>query len=241
MEHFKQAEVARPTIADVFAAFLKEQGARLSPRSLARYRQVIGLLRSSLDTYGYQNLSPPEGQLFDGIYNAEGDAHRDFCEIFGPDKILPHLSEFLGYFMVRKVMCGHELKHAAGVVSRAVSGWLTDRGYVDRSEAKREASERLRVARDLPHAEMLAARLADHLDRIGRKVRDDEEPIEDHFSIRDVGTAAIWLEGMDGATLGPIALPVALARQCRPGWTIAGALAKRRGGWKLVEVWNVYP
>jgi hypothetical protein len=88
---------------------------------------------------------------------------------------------------------------------------------------------------------VLAARLAEHLDRIGRKIRDNEEPIEDHFSIREVDIRAIWLEGMDGARLGPIALSPALARQCKAGWTIAGALAKRRGQWKLVEVWNVYP
>ena len=55
MEH---SEVARPTIAEVFAAFLKEQEERLAPKSLARYREVIGLLEISLDNYGYQNLRP---------------------------------------------------------------------------------------------------------------------------------------------------------------------------------------
>jgi hypothetical protein len=238
MEH---PEIAAPTIAEVFAAFLKEQEHRLAPKSFARYREVIGLLRSSLDDYGYQNLSAPERHLFDRFYNAEDEAHRDFCKIFGPDKILPHLAEFLGYFMVRKVMCGYELKHAAGVVTRKLARWLADAGYADRSAAKREVSERSRIARDLPWAEVLAARLAEHLDRIGRKIRDDEEPIEDHFSIREVDIGAVWLEGMDGARLGPIALPPTLARQCKAGWTIAGALAKRRGQWKLVEVWNVYP
>lgn len=88
---------------------------------------------------------------------------------------------------------------------------------------------------------MLAARLAEHLDRIGRNIRDDEEPIEDDFSIREVDIGAIRLEGTDGARLGPIALLAALARQCKAGWIIAGALAKRRGQWKLIEVWNVHP
>jgi hypothetical protein len=238
MEHCK---IAGPTIAEVFAAFLKEQEERLAPRSLAHYRQVIGLLRSSLDNYGYQNLSELERCLLDHFDNAENDAHSDFCKIFGPDKILPHLAEFLGYFMVRKVMCGYELKHAASVVTRKLARWLADAGYAGRDEAKREVSERSRIARDLPHTQVLAARLAEHLDRIGRKICDDEEPTEDHFSIREVKIKAIWLEGTGGLKLGPIALPAALARHCKAGWTIAGALVKRRGQWKLIEVWNVYP
>ena len=202
---------------------------------------MIGLLRSSLDNYGYQNLSEPERHLLERLYNAEDEARSDFCHIFGPDKILPHLSEFLGYFMVRKVMCGYELKHSAGVVTRKLARWMADAGYVGRSEATREVSERSRIARDLPFAQVLAARLAEHLDRIGRKIRDDEEPIEDVFSIREVDIAAIWLEGTDGTRIGPVALPAFLARQCKAGWVFTGALAKRRGQWKLIEVWNVYP
>ena len=82
----KHSEIARSTIAEVFAAFLKEQEERLAPKSLARYREVIGLLRSSLDNYGYQNLSEPERHLLERFYNAEDQAHSDFCKIFGPDK-----------------------------------------------------------------------------------------------------------------------------------------------------------
>ncbi len=83
MEH---SEIARSTIAEVSAAFLKEQEERLAPKSLARYREVIGLLRCSLDNYGYQNLSAPERHLLERFYNAEDEAHSNFCKIFGPDK-----------------------------------------------------------------------------------------------------------------------------------------------------------
>ena len=31
-----------------------------------------------------------------------------FCHLFGPEEIPPHLGEFLGYFMVRKVIAGQE-------------------------------------------------------------------------------------------------------------------------------------
>ena len=67
--------------------------------------------------YAYQSLSTAESTLFDRYYNAQGDEHLEFCQLFGPDKIVANLGGFLGYFMIRKVMAGQDLKRAAGTIS----------------------------------------------------------------------------------------------------------------------------
>lgn len=40
-----------------------------------------------------------------------------FVRLFGPDKIVEALGEFLDYSMIRKVMAGEELLRAAGTVT----------------------------------------------------------------------------------------------------------------------------
>jgi hypothetical protein len=241
METASDREIALPTIAKVLSGFLAEQQKRLSAKSFSRYRLVIGLLTDSLNNYAYQALSESDAELFNRLYNAEGNEHREFCEIFGPDLILPNIGEFLGYFMIRKVLAGAELKRAAGTVTKTLARWLAEKGYVSEQEAAEGAAEGEQAARDLPRAEALARQLMEYTERHGQGAEDDEGAVEDHFTIKRVEPGRIWLEGMDGSELGPIALPPALARQCKVGWAIAGAVGQVRGRWKLLEVWNVYP
>src|SRR3954462_10843723 len=98
-----------PTIAVVLAEFLDEQKQRLSPKTFAQYKDVVGLLQHSLNGYAYVSLSERDAKRFDQRSNAPGVAHREFCEMFGPEHILPNVGEFLSYFMVRKVMAGPSL------------------------------------------------------------------------------------------------------------------------------------
>ncbi len=144
MEAARDMKIAQPTIDEVLTEFLAEQKERLSAKTLARYQEVIGLLTSSLNNYAYQALSQADADLFNRLYDAQGDEHREFCEIFGPDKILPNLGEFLGYFMVRKVIAGRELKRAAGTVTKALARWLAQKGYVPRHKWQRREPQRER-------------------------------------------------------------------------------------------------
>ena len=90
---------ASHTIEQVFDEFLGDQRRRLRPRTLSKYEDVLGLLRDHLNGYAYQSLSTAEAALFDRNYNAPGDKHLEFCQLFGPDKIVANLGGFLGYFM----------------------------------------------------------------------------------------------------------------------------------------------
>ena len=85
-------------------------------------KRVIGLLQDRLNGYAYQSLAEAGAKLFDRFYNATGAAHREFCEIFGPEHILPNVGELLGYFMVRKLFGGKETLRAAGTVTKRRRG-----------------------------------------------------------------------------------------------------------------------
>ena len=87
---------ASPTIDQVFDEFLGEQRRRLRPRTLSKYEDVLGLLRDHLNGYAYQSLSTAESALFDRYYNAQGDEHLEFCQLFGPDKIVANLGDSSG-------------------------------------------------------------------------------------------------------------------------------------------------
>lgn len=112
------AEVASTTIADVLAEFLTEQEQRLAPRTFRGYREVVELLQHNLNDYAYQTLDKAEAALFDRLYKAKGAEHREYCQIFGPERILPEI----GYFMVRKVFA--EQQGPLGEVRDEVEGYL---------------------------------------------------------------------------------------------------------------------
>ena len=92
-------QVAQPSIDDVLAQFLKEQQRRLKTRTFHRYEEVIDLLRHCLNGHGYHDLdTSPEVALYEKLYFQKS---QEFCTIFGPDKIVPSLANFLNYFMIR--------------------------------------------------------------------------------------------------------------------------------------------
>ncbi len=237
----RDAKIAQLTIGEILTEFLAEQRERLSTKTFARYREVIGLFTSSLNNYACQGLSQGDAELFNRLNDAQGDERREFCEIFGPDQILSNVREFLGYFMIRKVIAGPELKRAAGTMTKALARWLAQKGYVTEEAAANGAAEGARAARNLPTVEALARRLMEYAERNRPSIENDQDALEDHFTIHRVEPGQIWLEAMDGNEIGPIALPPALARQCKVGWEIAGTVGRTRHKWKLLEVWNVYP
>jgi uncharacterized membrane protein YphA (DoxX/SURF4 family) len=188
---------------------------------------------------GPRSLDQREAALFDRLYNAEGAEHRDFCEVFGPEKIPDCFSEFLGWFMIRHVMAGTELMRAAGTVTKRLAAWLGEQGYISADAAAGGVAEGAEAARNLPRAERLAQQLHAFCENEPTGRCDDQE--EGHFTITRVEPGRIWLESMAGDTYGPVDLPRGLSERCQEGWDLSGVVAERRGRWYLVDGWNVYP
>ena len=235
-----QIRPAGPTIANVLERFLEDQKARLSSSTFSQYRSIVQLLQHSINSYGPNRLDPADTKLWERHFNAKGEAHREFCEIFGPEHILPSVGEFLSWFMVRKIMAGKDMMRAAGTVTKKLARWLGDEGLAG-AEAVEDANERGSDAvRDLP----VARELADHINRFAESTAPEpgDDDIEDHFEVMRVESGKLWLQGLaDRRNLGPVPLPPALTRLCKVGWTISGVLGKVRARWLFLEAWNVYP
>jgi hypothetical protein len=139
---------------------------RLSSRTLRNYEDVVFLLRSSLNSYAYDSLDKVEQERWRKAYDA-GDEEA-FCHLFGPDKIPEHLGEFLGYFMVRKVMAGQELLRASGTVTKKLAAWLGEQGFITDQERREAARRGADAGRDLPRADRLGQLLHVEMERTER-------------------------------------------------------------------------
>ncbi len=93
------------TISQVFDEFLADQETRISHKTFLKYQSIISLYKSYLESYWPGH---------NGEYEKITKAGSTFCDTFGPEDATSGYSEFLGYFMPRKVMCGKETMQAAG-------------------------------------------------------------------------------------------------------------------------------
>jgi hypothetical protein len=219
------------TIDQLFAEFLADQEARLSPKTYSKYEGIIDLYRSYLERYWPGH----SGTDYDAVTGSKGTD----CGTFGAEDITAGFSEFLGYFMPRKVIAGHETMKAAGTIIKKLARWLVEKGYTEDDESIRELVGE--AARDLPASQKLLDDLYDWLSETG-PVRSGKE-IEGHFLIQRVGPRQIWLEPMipGDPEIGPIPVPAQVARVCKVGWDVGGVVALTNKGWRLVEVWNISP
>jgi hypothetical protein len=231
-------KLAEKTIEAVLAEFLEEQRNRLKTPTMRKYEDIISLFQSCLNNYAYQGLDKQENELFDRLYNAQGDEHREFCQIFGPEKIPGNVGEFLGYFMVRKVMCGKEMMRMAGTVIKKLGKWLEEKDYVKSESAVDVVSRGAVAAKELPATEELAQMLDDHADDT---TEDCDDVIEDHFTVQMIEPGKLHLSSFlkDDTIIVPVSRDISDA--CRVGWSISGAVGKKGRGWRIIEVWNVYP
>lgn len=234
----KSLQPAEKTIESVFEEFLEEQRKRLKPSTLRKYEDIIDLFRLCLDNYGHQVLDEQEGALFDRFYDAEGDQHREFCQLFGPEKIPSNVGEFLNYFMIRKVMCGKELKQAAGTVIKKLGKWLKEKGYISPEMATGVVDRGSTAVRELPATEELARMLEDYADQTAV---DCDEVVEDHFTIEAVEPGKLYLSSFSEDDTITVPVPIQIGDACSKGWEISGAIGKTNKGWQILEVWNVYP
>jgi len=241
-------QIAKPTIEQVLEAFLVGQRKRLKPGTMAKYEQVISLLKSHLDGYAHEGLSKVENSFFERHYEAEEDEHREFCQIFGPEKIIENVGSFFGYFMIRKVMAGADLKRSSGSVVKKLSKWLAEKGYVSEESAEEGAEWGSESARNLPKAEKAGEALSRSIKPLSLHPNEipGEDWIEyDQHSIEKIEPGKLWLEvdgiGEEPITIGPLLVTKKATELLQDGWEIGCSLARIKGKWRIVEVGEIYP
>jgi len=228
-----------PTIEAVLREFLGDQQARLSERTFRQYQEIVELLTICLDNYGHQSLDRMERRRFEAAFRSDPGA---FSHLFGPEKILDNLDEFLGYFIIRKVGYGGEtLMRSAGAVSKKLVKWLVENGHVDREAGEVAELGAAEAARDLPRAERLSQALYELAARGPGALVDpnsiaDENHVEDQLQISKVEPGKLWFEDY-----GPVAVPRSVSDLAREGWFVYVELGRTRKGWVLLGSGSVYP
>jgi len=230
--------IAKPTIAEALDEFLGEEEGRLSAKTYRQYRDVLDLLQSCLNGYGWDSLGTEEEKLIERLRKAPGGKGLEFCDVFGPEKIVENFDEFLGYFMVRKVVAGKDLLRTAGTVTKKLAAWLAAKGFIEAEDAEEGEARGAKAARDLPDAQEISDLLEHACDLSATEA---EEKREGHFMVTKVEPGSLWFEDMAGRACGPIRVPPEVSARCRFGWTISGIIGRAGGRWHFIETWNVYP
>lgn len=230
---------AKKTINDVFQDFFKEQETKLRPSTLKKYEEVLYLFKESLNSYAYLSLDEGENKKFENHFNADGDAHLEFCDIFGPDKILENVDEFTNYFMIRKVCASKELMRSVGTVIKKLGKWLLEKQYIDSEEGREIIEIGSESSVDLPASEELRVMLVDCANSyFGGEV----ETIQGHFTVVAVQSGKLSLSSLDLMEKGiVIKVPKHVSNACKAGWTISGELGKKGKKFFFTDIWNVYP
>ncbi len=197
------------------------------------------MLAHCLNGYGHTSLSEHERKRFEQAYAAGGE--EAFCQLFGPEKIVDNLGEFLGYFMIHKVAAGQELLRASGTVIKQLVRWLHQQGWIDNDALEIALERGADAARDLPKADKLSGLLYE-LTRRDPNIVDpdtiaDEDWVEDFLSIERVESGVLWFEDNNG----PLKIPRQVSDLARVGWSVNVVLVRTQGVWHLMEVGNVYP
>lgn len=232
-----QMEARVPTIDEALTAFLAEREGVRRPKAFGTYVEIIDLLKHSLNGYAYTSLNPFERRRWEQAFEA-GDEEA-FTKLFGPEKIPEHLGEFLGSFMIHKVIGPLALTAAAGPVTKDLVHWLGEQGWID-ADAVTSAAERAAAAtRDLPRAERLGRLLGEQALRtdIDPTALAEADYVEDFLTIEQVEPTALWFAG----GIGPVPVSAAAAKLAQPGWSANIVLGRKAGRWHVLEVGHVYP
>ena len=122
-------------VEQLFAEFMADQGARLSPESYLQYAEVIGLFDLYLDRHYRPECSRRE---HDAPARSDGRSRGLPPAV----DLVRRLPVFLGDFLPREIAVSPEGLRAARAVIKALGAWLIAKGYVVRNKPARRRANR---------------------------------------------------------------------------------------------------
>ena len=226
------------TIKQVLDEFLAEQEARLKPSTFRGYKDAVYLFEQCLNGYAYQYLNKKDSKRFDKLYN---EKRKEFCEVFGPDKIGPsEIGEFLDYFMIRKVAGSKELMKTVGRVMRKFVKWMEGKKYMEGEQYENTAELVDELKDELPKVEELSGLIYEYIQN--QPPGSFSEIKDSYFRVTKIEPGKLRLkDDMGGDDIGPVIVSSEISSLCQVGWVINLALGKTRKGWRMLESGNVYP
>lgn len=202
---------------------------------------VTDLLIGYLDSYGHTMLGKAELVFWGERYNAD-EEEGSFCNLFGPTYILEGLEEFLGWFVIRKVIMPQGGVARMGPAAGALVEWLVASGYVSREAADGDGELSAAAARDLPAADRLGEMLYWPGAALGPG--DVEEHVDwetELAQISRVEPGELWFRSELGE-IGPVKVTQAASELARVGWQVSAlAFGRTKIGWFVTQIGNVYP
>lgn len=115
------------SINQIFELFLAERKKDLAPRTFGYYEEAINLMGHCFNGYGHMDLDEAQNKILEEK-NKQG---VEFCDCFGSEVLdFSLLSEFLGYFLPKKVCVGADGARKICGASLNFYKWLVDNGLV---------------------------------------------------------------------------------------------------------------
>lgn len=228
------------TIQIVMSAFLEAQRERLKVRTYRDYESVIDLFQIYLNSYAYMSLEEDEMEKWKIQFEQDEDC---FTKMFGVEKLDSAVySDFLGYFIIRKVASGESFMRNAIRVIKKLTNWLLENNYID-EEQYSDLIDHFSDGKSnaLPNAEKVSDLLYDQArneqDRSYEKIK------EDLFTINEIRPKELWVEDTigDGTHIGPVIVSKQISDLCQKGWGISLLIGRNKDKWYIIESGNVYP
>jgi hypothetical protein len=233
-------KIANPNIGDELQRFLDETPPKGKPARTDR-EMVIELFVDCINGYGPQWLSKEEYRTFDKYYNMEGSRHKDFCEIFGPEKIGENIGPFVDDFLVRKVMSSETFLRKAGNTMKALSEWLQANGYLEGDCAAVAIKRSTNAAKNLPRAEKAGRLLWTQIRATYGLFGSSKVSESGYMDITKIMDGKLWVRPIGGKEIGPIDVNPKVTELLEVGWEINLGLVKEGGKWEIAELGSIYP
>ena len=211
----------------------------MKPRTYEGYEDAIYYFEQFLNGYAHQYLNEKDSKLFDKLYN---EVNKEYCEIFGSDKIgSSEISEFLDYFMIRKVIGSKELMKTVGRVMQKFVKWMNEKGYMPEDEFETTAEIVDELKDELPKVRELSGLIYNYI--WNNPIDDLTEKVDGYFRVTKIETRKLWLEDYMWikGTVGPVSVSTGISSMCKVGWVINLGMGKTGKSWKMLECGNVYP
>jgi hypothetical protein len=232
-----KAHTDSTAIENVFVKYLAES-ATASKAGNAKRETALELFTAYLNGYAYQDLDLDEASMFEVLNISEGDDHREFCQVFGADKILGAVEPFVDYYLISSVVASGTTLSAYATEIAKLCKWLKKNKLVDTDRASMLEDLVIDMAKLLPRRVKAGELLHDNVEANGNNLPHPE--VDGAMSVVKIDEEAIWLEDDFGKKFGPIALPKKTLDALTVGWNFYCSLSKKGGKWLLAEVGEVY-
>ena len=218
-------------ISESMDLFLKEVSGDISKKTAEKYRDVLKLFHDYLANYG--DLSHEE--------------HKDKGIILTAGTIELHdgqVSDFLEWFLIRKVLGPEWLKTTAPGIMKKYIKWLDTKGLLAEGAMDEIDETTKNAARNLPRVEkaaMLLYRFCEkNNDKLGDIEFEDKDYNDGYGDVVGLIEDKLFLN-FDGEKTGPIQITKEIAKLLKKGDTVNLVVGRRGKLWYPLEVGNVYP